>query len=141
MADSRMVSHDGEVVEIHDQQVRVKIVSQSACADCHAKSLCSAADQKDKYIDAVAVEPLQIGDPVQVTMTEKMGWKAVLYGFFLPFIIMVAVLITVHALGQSEPVAGLAGLGSLLPYYLVLYKFRKHIEKDFVFSAEKKNKI
>jgi sigma-E factor negative regulatory protein RseC len=68
-----------------------------------------------------------------------MGWKAIFYGFFLPLVVMVAVLFVSYALGSSEIQAALYGIGSLIPYYLLLYVFRKKIEKDFVFKAEKKN--
>jgi sigma-E factor negative regulatory protein RseC len=124
-----------------DRDVRVKIVSHSACAQCHARGGCTAADMKEKIIDAVSVsdEPLRKGDTVTVIMEEKLGWLAVFYGFFLPFIVMMIVLFVSYGLGGSETEAALWGIGSLVPYYLLLYVFRKKIEKDFIFKAEKKD--
>jgi sigma-E factor negative regulatory protein RseC len=105
--------------------------------------MCTAADMEEKIIDALYVsdEPLQTGDAVTVIMEEKMGQKAVIYGFFFPFIVLVAVLFLARALGSSEVTAALSGIGSLIPYYLVLYALRKKIEKSFIFTAEKKNKF
>jgi len=143
MTDNRMVYHDGIVVGMNGHHVRVKIVSQSACAGCHARGVCTAADMQEKIIEAVPVsaEPLQKGDTVTVIMEEKMGWLAVFYGFFLPFIVMIVVLFVSYALGGSDLAAAFAGIGSLVPYYLLLYVFRKKIEKDFIFKAEKKDKF
>ncbi|MCP4218121.1 MAG: SoxR reducing system RseC family protein [bacterium] len=139
METNRMVHHDGTVIECRENMVKVKIISLSACAECHAKSMCNAADMQEKIIDAFALEPLKEGDEVTLQMEEKLGWIALFYGFILPFIVLVCVLFTTHLLGGSEIQSGLLGLGSLVPYYLGLYVFRKKIEKDFVFKAEKKN--
>jgi len=139
-AGSRMVYHDGTVVKAEGNKVQVKIISQSACAQCHVKGVCAAADMEEKVIEAVSPKPLREGDIVTVIMEEKLGRLAVFYGFFLPFIVMVTVLFTAHGLGSSESQAALLGIGSLLPYYLVLYTLRKRIEKDFIFKAEKRDK-
>ncbi len=143
MGNSRKVYHDGTVVKVEGHRVKVKIISKSACAGCYAKGACSAADMQEKLIDAVPIPGLVLhaGDEVTVALQEKMGMKAVFYGFFLPFLVMVAALITAGALGSGEAIAALWGLGSLLPYYFGLYLLRSKIEKDFVFTAEKKNKF
>jgi sigma-E factor negative regulatory protein RseC len=97
---------------------------------------------EEKFIDAVSSPPdtaFKVGDAVTLVMEERLGWLAIFYGFVLPLIVMVAVLIMVSAGGGSETEAALLGIGSLLPYYLLLYLFRQKIEKDFIFRAERKN--
>lgn len=143
MNDTRMVSHEGMVVNANGNAncVQVKIISTSACAGCHARGACSAADKQEKIIIATPLEPLKQGDTVIIKMEEKMGWIALFYGFFLPFLILAAILFTLPALGFSETVAGLSAIACLVPYYLLLHTFRKKIEKDFVFTAEKINMI
>ncbi|MGD2092161.1 MAG: SoxR reducing system RseC family protein [Candidatus Aminicenantes bacterium] len=143
MADNQLVCHEGKVVGVgtKDGTVQVKILSRSACAQCHARGMCAALEMEEKIIDTIPVsrDPMQIGDTVVVTMEEKLGWKAIFYGFFLPLIVMVTTLFVSYALGSSETQAALYGIGSLIPYYLLLYAFRGKIEKDFIFKAEKKN--
>lgn len=143
MSHHRMVYHDGNVVGVSGNHVRVKIISKSACADCHAKSVCNASDMDEKLIDAIADpgQSFETGDTVSLVMEEKLGWVAIFYAFGLPFIVMVTVLILFSALGYSETIAALAGLASLLPYYLLLYLFRKKVEKDFLFRVERKHAI
>lgn len=143
MADSRLVCHEGIVVGIGtiNNSVQVKILSRSACAQCHARGMCTALEMEEKIIDIIPAPPdsLQIGDAVVVMMEEKLGWKAIFYGFFLPLIVMVTSLFFSYALGSSETGAALYGIGSLVPYYLLLYIFRGKLEKDLIFMAEKKN--
>jgi len=141
MKDTRMVSHEGIVITANGNSncVQVKIISTSACAACHAKETCMAADMKEKIIDATPLEPLKPGDAVIIKMEEKLGRIALFYGFFLPFVILATILFSLPALGFSENVAGLTAIGSLAPYYLALYICRKKIGKNFVFTAEIKN--
>jgi sigma-E factor negative regulatory protein RseC len=141
MNDTDMVSHDGTVIAVNGSHVQVKIVSQSACAECRAKRFCTAADMQEKIIDAIAHDSLERGDAVTINMEKRVGWLALFYGFLLPFIVLAAVLFLFYALGSSETRAALFALASLVPYYLGLYVFRKKIEKDFIFIAEKKNKV
>lgn len=141
--DSSVVSHEGKVVEIKGTTVRVRIFSESACAGCHAKGVCGGANSVERIIDAtysqeeMTTDPIQKGDSVNVIMEEKLGWKAILYGFFLPFIVLLAVLFISNALGAGEAKGGIFALLSLIPYYLILWMIRKKIEKDFVFRVEK----
>jgi positive regulator of sigma E activity len=142
LARNRMVYHDGTVVSFEEEKIRVKIISKSACADCHAKGACTAADMEEKFIDTIPTqhphEPFQVGDLVTIIMEEKLGRVALFYGFMLPFLVMVAVLFTLSGMGHNEAKAGLLALASLVPYYLFLFLFRKKVEKDFVFTIKKK---
>ncbi len=136
MSDTRMVCHDGTVISQKDNHVQVKITARSACAGCHAKNVCGSADMQEKVIHAVSRVPLAPGDTVTIKMEEKLGWLALFYGFILPFIVMAGVLFLLYLSTGDETKAGLFAIGSLVPYYLVLYVFRKKVEKDFVFFAE-----
>ncbi len=133
----RLISHEGKVVGFEKDKVRVKILSLSACASCHAKGSCSAADMSEKYIDAFPGAVFENGEKVNVVIEEKMGWTALLYGILIPCIIMVATLFTLNALGKSEPFSALASLASLIPYYFFLYLLRGRFEKKFTFKAER----
>ena len=50
-----MIDHDGIIEQIDGGVAHVKIDSQSACSACHAKGVCGAADQEEKFLDV----PLQ----------------------------------------------------------------------------------
>ncbi len=133
-----MIDHDGIIEHIERDVAHVKINSESACAACHAKGVCGAADQEEKFLDihlnGVEYNP---GEVVRVLVARRLGFKAVALGYVYPFIVLMAVLIILTAAGVNELKAGLMALLSLPPYYLVLYLARDRIEKTFTFSIQK----
>ena len=48
--ESNTVSHEGVVTKITDDELEIKILAQSACAACHAKSACSMSEQAEKIL-------------------------------------------------------------------------------------------
>lgn len=137
MTPDQLISHEGRVVEAGNNKFKVKILSLSACASCHAKGSCSAADKTEKYIDAVSEENIKKGDRVNVILEEKYGWIALWYGIIVPFLILVTLLFLFTSLGKSEQISAIISLLSLAPYYFLLYVLRERFEKKFVFKAEK----
>lgn len=138
MSGQHLINHEGIIEEIEDDVAHVRIDSRSACAACHAKGACGAADQENKYLDI----PLRgvaynTGESVQVQVARRLGFKAVAFGYIYPFLLLMAVLIGLSLAGVNELRAGMIALLSLLPYYLALYFFRKRIESAFTFSIQK----
>ena len=133
-----MIEHRGIIEHIVDDVAHVKINSISACASCHAKGACSAADQEEKFLDV----PLhgahyRQGDPVYVQVAKRLGLKAVALGYVYPFLLLLAVLAGTLTAGAGELQAGSLALLSLVPYYLALYLFRNRISSTFTFSIKK----
>ena len=78
----------------------------------------------------------KVGDSVVVSMSGDNGRDAVIYAFVLPFIIMVVVLYCCLRISSDEALAALVGIGSLVPYYLVLYLLRGKLRRKFLFVLE-----
>lgn len=127
----------GSVQYIDDERIEVKILSLSACSSCHAKGACSAADMEEKVVDVENAHDheYKVGDVVNITMNQSAGNKAVMLGYFLPFLLLVIVL-GVSLSFFNEGVAGLLSVGSLIPYYLILYYTRHLQKKTFTFRLE-----
>ncbi len=136
MSKKDTISHDGQVVEIVQDKYKVKIITKSACASCHAKSVCNPSDQAEKIIDAISTEDLKIHDNVVVELEERLGWKALFYGIIIPFVIMITVLFTLSTM-TGELSSALIALASLVPYYFIIFLLREKIEKEFIFTAKK----
>jgi sigma-E factor negative regulatory protein RseC len=133
-----MIEHEGIIEQIDGNVAHVKIDSISACASCHAKGACSAADQEEKYLDVPIFGAVyRQGETVKVQVEKRMGFRAVALGYFYPFVLVMLVLIAMTVTGASELRAGSYALLSLIPYYLGLYLFRKRIESTFTFSIKK----
>ena len=135
-----MIKHDGIVIAVNgDGTVRVRIVQTSACAACKAKAMCASAESKEKEIVAIGDGLLAIGDEAEVMVQQKMGWKAILLAYMLPFIVMMTVVAIGNGLlGIREEVIGTTALCAMGVYYIVLGFFKDKIQKDFSFTARKK---
>lgn len=140
-----MIKHDGIVIAVNgDGTVRVRIVQTSACAACKAKAMCASAESKEKELTAFTVQEfsgseVKVGDEVVVMVQQKMGWKAILLAYMLPFIVMMTVVAIGNGLlGIREEVIGTAALCAMGVYYIVLGFFKDKIQKDFSFTARKK---
>ena len=144
-----MIKHDGIVIAVNgDGTVRVRIVQTSACASCKAKAMCASAESSEKEIEAFGDGLLAIGDEAVVMVQQKMGWKAVLLAYMLPFVVMLAVVVIGNkAIGlfgdeamikNGEAIVGTAALCAMGVYYIVLGFFKDKIQKEFSFTARKK---
>ena len=45
------IEHEGIITGISESHIFVRIIQHSACAGCHAASLCTTTDQKEKIIE------------------------------------------------------------------------------------------
>ena len=133
------ISHSGIVESIEDGCVKVRIVQTSACAACKVAGYCNAAESKEKIVDVPcgsAARNLTVGQQVTVTTSGKVAAKALLWGFGLPFVVMVAVLVLVLWLTGSEGKAALSALAALVPYYIILWLLRNRMREQLSFSIE-----
>lgn len=138
MPGQHLIDHQGIIDHIEGDVAHVKIDSESACAACHAKGVCGAADQEEKYLDIpLRGEEYTQGESVRVQVARHLGMKAVALGYIYPFLILMVILIVALSAGIEELKSGAIALLSLVPYYLVLYLLRKRIEKTFTFSIKK----
>lgn len=131
------VKHEGTITQIDGTTVYVRIIQHSACAGCHVKSACTAADRSEKIIETTCYTPdLYVGQPVWVVGTEAMSNQALRLAFLYPLVMICCVLAGAYFISHDEAVAGVSALLSLLPYYLSLYLLRKKIKKSLVFTVE-----
>ena len=133
-----LISHPGTVYKIEDDRIFVRIAAESACASCHVRGSCSVADMADKIVEVHSSDTtgLQVGAPVNVSMKQAMGTKAVLFAYFFPFILVIACLITLISLTGDELVSGIISLAVLVPYYITLYFLRSRMDKTFYFEIQ-----
>jgi len=136
------IEHPGKVVEIFEDFVRVEIVNKSACAQCHAKSVCSASDEAIKFIDVpltigTLTRKYEVGEEVMVIMSSSLGLKAAVLAYAVPLLVLLAAMIIASQVGLSELYVGLTGIAAVVFYYIVLLFFRSRLSRVFAFSIEK----
>lgn len=133
------ISHSGVIDRIDGEHIQVRIVQISACASCKVAGYCNAAESKEKIVDVFcdsAAKDLTVGQPVTVTASGQVATRALLWGFGLPFLLMVSVLTAVLMWTGHEGFAALSGLGALIPYYIMLWLFRDRMRAQLAFSLE-----
>ena len=151
-----MIKHDGIIIALNeDGTALVRIVQTSACAACKAKAMCASAESAEKEMTVVLLgdEQWVVGNEVEVMVQQKMGWKAVMLAYLLPFFVMLAVMFIGNGLlamgdgaigllgdeAKREAVLGTVALCAMALYYLVLGMFKDKLQKEFSFTARKKN--
>lgn len=132
------VSHVGVITKITDSILEIKIVAQSACAACHAKSACTMSDQAEKVLSVPKPEgqEFQLFQKVKVIMAVGQGNKAAVLAYLIPIILLLAVLFICLGLGLGEGLSALISIAALIPYYIVLYTQRDKLKKKFEYRIE-----
>lgn len=133
------ITHKGIIEKVDNGKVIVRIVQNSACGACRVAGHCSAAESKEKLVEAIAPSDKAIyakGDEVTVAMKGSSGGKAILIAFIIPFVLMVATIALLLALSSGEDVAALCGVGILIPYYGIVYLFNSKLKQQFQFVLE-----
>ena len=133
-----LIRHEGIVLSTEGKMAHVVILQTSACAACKAKSMCMSSESQQKEMDAFMLEPMNVGDRVEVEVREQLAWKAVLLAYIVPFLVMIAVITILDiATALDEAVVGSISLASMALYFLVLRLFRSKLQKQFSFTARK----
>ena len=139
MAGKGVIEHKGRIDHIEGNNAFVKIHAESACISCKLNGVCGTSDTKEKIIEVSNVgKSFQQGDEVDVQITEKMGMKALFYGYLLPFLVVIVTLLTVNAITGRQGLSGLIALFTLAPYYLILALFKSRLKKSFQFNLHKR---
>jgi len=139
MKDSRGINtiiHKGVVKNSDNESVTVIITPGSACSGCHAEGSCNLSGKVEKSVIVKGRYEVNEGDNVIVSMEQSTGFIALFLGYVLPLIIVIISLIILVSLKYPELTSGLVSISTLLPYYLMLYIFRKRINDKFIFSIK-----
>ena len=127
------ISHEGIITRIDNDNVQIKILSKSACASCNIKGACNMSEMKEKIIDIPRPKDknLSIGQEVKISMGLGQANSAVIFAYVIPVIILVGMIFILSALKFDEGINALISIGSLVPYYLILFLFRNKIKRKF----------
>ncbi|MBR3426565.1 MAG: SoxR reducing system RseC family protein [Bacteroidales bacterium] len=132
------ISHEGVVTKITDDELEIKILAQSACAACHAKSACGMGEQAEKtlLVPRPKDKEFALNQKVNVKMAIGQGNKAAVLAYLLPIILLLAVLFVCIGLGLGEGLSAIISFISLVPYYIVLYLRRDKLKRQFEYTIE-----
>ncbi len=135
------VEQKGIVIKKQEDKLVVKIEQKSTCSSCHARGACTSLDKKDKEIEIKSKDTANynIGDEVIITISTKLGMKAVFIAFVLPLILIVlALFLSIKIFSLSQSLSALISLLVLSAYYFLLYKQNLFLSKQFNFTIKEK---
>ena len=135
MKNKNEIKHPGKIIEITPKYTTVEILVPSSCSECHAKGLCGMSEEQEKVI-SVPTDPYalhKVGDQVQVCTKMSMGMKAVWISYVIPLAILMILILSLSAVFESEVLTGLASVGGVALYYLVIWLMRDRLNNEFVF--------
>jgi len=132
---------EGIIQKIEGEYVYVLMQISSACAGCHAKSVCIPSQTKNELLKIKNSENFSFseGEKVIIEMEQKLGGKALRIGYLYPLIILATLMILVYKITSHELLAAFASFAGVIGYYFFLYLFnrKKKIDRQFVFSVRK----
>ena len=84
----------------------------TSCEVCKLKDLCNPAEHEE-------------------CISPRKSWTAVILAYLVPFVLLIAVVITLNGRLDNEPLIGTLALCLVGVYFIVLKLFGKEIEKWF----------
>ena len=135
------IEHPGVIDRVEGHRLFVRIESRSACGNCQANSHCSLSDMQEKIVEIPVfdVEQYMVGQDVIVSLERSLGYKALLLGYMIPFIILLVSIVVLMVITKNELFSAVVGIGLLLPYYVGLYLFRSRLKDQFHFRIVRKS--
>jgi sigma-E factor negative regulatory protein RseC len=129
------IKHQGVIRKITDDFYFVAVERTAACQGYAAKGFCNINADKNELIPIQRLPHQNFceGDTVTLSISEKTGWKALFFGYIMPFLALIAGIIIAAIVGLSQGITGLVGIGALVVYYVVFNFFSKRIDKQFSF--------
>ena len=135
MAKSNEITHSGKIIEITPDFTTIEIVVSSACASCHAKSLCGMSEEEDKVI-MLPTDPYatyNVGDEVMVCTKMAMGLKAAWISYVIPLAVLMTLILVLTSLGVKEVISAVSAVGAVGLYYFIIWLIRDKLRDEFVF--------
>jgi sigma-E factor negative regulatory protein RseC len=129
------IQHSGEIMEITPDFTTIKIIASSACASCHAKTLCGMSEEQEKII-MLPTDPYalyKVGDIVQVATKMTMGLKAVWISYVIPLMVLMILILSLSTVFEKEYMRGLVAIAGVGVYYFIVWLFRGKLNNEFVF--------
>ena len=132
------ITHKGRIVAIDPEITTVEIISETACAACHAKSACGMGEQAEKTLTVPKPKDqiFTLLQKVNVTMAIGQGNKAAVLAYLIPILLLLAVLFVCLGLGINEGLSALISIVALIPYYILLYFYRDKLKKKFEYIVK-----
>lgn len=134
------IQHRGVIERVEGDRVFVAVEQQSACAGCHAKGMCSAGSAEKRTIEVRTphASTYEVDERVVVALQQaSMGLSSVVWGYVMPLVVLLVVLVGAKIAGVDDGPAAVATLVGVAIYYVGLYLARRRFDKVIKFTIIK----
>lgn len=134
------LEHKGTILAVNHGWIDVAIRPETACEGCKIKGACDVGGRGGKIVSVPDDAPgaFREGDEVVVSVSRRMGLRALSLAYVIPLFLLIVPLFALVAAGLREVAAGVLSLGVVGVYYLALWLLRKRVGKEIVFRITKK---
>ncbi|MDH5609720.1 MAG: SoxR reducing system RseC family protein [Cyclobacteriaceae bacterium] len=136
MQQTKPINHTGIVSRCDASMATIRLLQEDECHSCHIKEFCGVSDD-ERSVYQVPAGDLRVGDRVVLQIGTSTGFKAMFWGYFSPFLLILFILIGGSVLSFPEEWTGLTALLALLPYFLVLSRFREKLKTQLQLNVVK----
>lgn len=136
------ITHKAMVRQLTPDGVEVVLDDPPGCDACNARSSCglNPENQGEEAAKSLFIPVLenvyQPGEQVEISISPALGLKAVLWGYILPFILLMTVLL-IGLNFLSELMAGLTALFVVVLFYIALFFNKENMQKTFAIDIKK----
>ena len=134
------IFHEGTVISRQGSTVKVRILTSSACGNCHSQKTCFSSESSSRVIEIRDVNDTFLeGETVKISINKNQGNKAVFIAYFLPFLCLIFTLLIIFSLTHNQLLSALSSLLVLVPYYIIVFLCRRFYTSSFRFGIHKMN--
>lgn len=119
----------GHIVSVSPTNVVVHLSRSTACESCAASGKCGGASANKTTVD-VPISPnkqYKVGQEVAIVVKQFPALWAVWWSYGCPLVLLLFTLVGVASFTGRELLAASSALLVLVPYYLLLWLFRKRM--------------
>jgi sigma-E factor negative regulatory protein RseC len=133
---NQAISHEAIVKSVDNGSVTVSFSPGVSCSGCRAERSCGISGNSERIFKVDGSFDLHPGEQVVVSIKGSQGYLALFLGYLLPLILVVSTLVILSSLRAGELVSGLSSFGILIPYYIILWIFRRFVGNRFSFTIK-----
>ncbi len=122
---------EGKVVEIKGDVTRIEIdlKPKPACLGCPASKICDLRTKGERYIDAIKIEGIRIGDKVRVEIKGVKIVKGTFFLFFMPALMLLIGLGIGELIKKGQVFSLLMGAGFIGISFFIIHQLDKRWAK------------
>lgn len=130
------INQRATIIRIEEGRLYLSICRADACGACKAQSACSSSGGGKEIVLEDDGRGRVVGEEVTLKIGRSQGFRAVLIAYLVPVALIIGMLMGLQKMDIPEIVTGLATLGVVAVYFILLRIFRRKFETELTIEIE-----